>query len=80
MVVAHHMDSKWTLIEKTSHRTKGELIGARRRILSRMKSRGIVPKHQILDNEISEEYIAEIELMKMTYQLVLPDDHRHNIA
>ena len=80
MVVSHHMDSNWTLIETTSHRTTGELIGGRRRILTRMKSRGIVPKHQILDNEISAEYIAEIELTKTTYQLVLPDNHRHNIA
>ena len=80
MVVAHHMDSHWTLIETTSHRTTGELIGARRRILARMKSRGIAPKHQILDNEISAEYIAEIESTKMMYQLVLLDDHCRNIA
>ena len=72
MVVAHHMDSNWTLIETTSHCTTEELIRDRHRILDRMKSRGIVPKHQILDNEISAEYIAEIELTKMTYQLVLP--------
>ena len=79
IVVSHHVDSNWTLIETTSHRTEGGLIGARRRILSRMKKQGIVPKHQVLDNEISTAYVAEIELTKMTYQLMLPNDHRHNI-
>ena len=44
-----------------------------------MKQRGIIPKHQVLDNEISDAYKAEIELTNITYQLVLPDDHRRNI-
>ena len=44
-----------------------------------MKQRGIIPKHQVLDNKIPEAYKAEMELMRMTYQLVLPDDHRRNI-
>ena len=78
-VVAHHVNSKWALIKTTSRRTKGELIGSRRKILTRMKQRGIIPKHQVLENEISEAYKAEIELTSMTYQLVLPDDHCRNI-
>ena len=80
MVVSHHVDSNWTLIKITSHRTEGGLIGARRRILARMKNQGIVPKHQVLDNEISAAYVAEIGITKMTYQLVLPNDHCRNIA
>ena len=80
MVVAHHFDSNWTLIETTSRRTEGGLIGARRRILTRMKKQGIVPKHQVLDNEISAAYVAEIGITKMTYQLVPPNDHRRNIS
>ena len=39
-----------------------------------MKQQGIIPKHQVLENEISEAYKAEIELTNMTYQLVIPDD------
>ena len=80
MVVAHHFDSNWTLIETTSRRTEGGLIGARRRILTRMKKQGIVPKHQVLDNEISAAYVAEIEIKNMTHQMVLPDDHCRSIA
>ena len=45
-----------------------------------MKQRGIISKHQVLENGISEAYKAEIELTSMTYQLVLPDDHRRNMA
>ena len=64
-VVAHHVDSNWTLIETTSCCNEGGLIGARHKILARMKQRGIIPKHQVLDNEISEAYRAEIELTTM---------------
>ena len=45
-----------------------------------MKERGIVPKHQVLDNEISKSYKAEILSTGMTFQLDLPDNHRRNIA
>ena len=80
MVVAHHVDSNWTLIKMTSPRTEGELIRDQHRILARMKKQGILPKHQVLDNEISAAYVADIGPTNMTYQLVLPDDHRRNIA
>ena len=45
-----------------------------------MNQRGIIPKHQVLENEILEAYKAEIELTSMTYQLLLLDYHRRNIA
>ena len=45
-----------------------------------MKHRGIIPKHQVLDNEIPKAYKAEIELTNMTYQIILPDDYCRNIA
>ena len=44
-----------------------------------MKQQGIIPKHQVLENEISEAYKAEIELENVTYQLVLSDDYHQNI-
>ena len=49
-VVTHHIDSNWTLIEKTKRRTEGDLIADGIRILLRIQERGIVPKHQVLDN------------------------------
>ena len=45
-----------------------------------MKLRGIFPKHQVLDNEISAAYKAKIQATHMTYQLVPPDDHHRNIV
>ena len=45
-----------------------------------MKLQGIVPLHQILDNETSQTYKDEICNTGMAYQLVPPDDHRRNIA
>ena len=56
------------------------MIRARRAALFRMKLQHIFPRRQILDNEISEEYKEEIRHTGMTYQLVPPDDHRHNLA
>ena len=56
------------------------MILARRQALARMKIQGIVPTHQVLDNEISKAYKTKIQVTGMTYQLVPPDDHRRNIA
>jgi len=44
-----------------------------------MARRGIIPRHQILNNQ-SSFYKIKIELTKMTYKLVPPDNHCHNLA
>ena len=79
-MVIHEIDSNSTWVEPMKNRTEGEMILARRRALTRMHLQGIIPKHQVLDNEISAAYKAEILATDMTYQLVPPDDHRRNIA
>ena len=56
------------------------MINTRRHALLRMKLQGIVPLHQILDNENSQAYKYEIRNTGMTYQIVPPDNHCHNIA
>ena len=56
------------------------MILERRRALSKMKHKGIVTLHQVLDNEISKYYKDEIRATGMKYQLVPPNDHCHNIA
>ena len=56
------------------------MIKARRNSLKHMKLQGIVPLHQILDNDISEAYKEEILATNMSYQLFPPDDHRRNIS
>jgi hypothetical protein len=45
-----------------------------------MQCCGLIPKHRILDNQASAEYKAAIEASGMTYELVSPKKHRHNIA
>ncbi len=45
-----------------------------------MRRRGLIPKHQILDNQVSAEYKAAIEASGMTYELVPPKEHRRNMA
>ena len=53
-----------------------------------MRRQGIVPKHQILDNQSSArmKLVMEATVLldgstsKMTYEIVPPDEHRCNIA
>ena len=56
------------------------MIAARSNGISHMRAAGLNPKHQILDNEASTKYKASITNSGMTYQLVPPNDHGHNIA
>ena len=77
----YHVDSNSIWVEPTKNKTEGELILARSRALLRMKACGITPRHQVLDNEASADYIRVItEDWKATYQLVPPDIHRRNLA
>ena len=74
------IDSNSIWAEPMKNRTEGEMILARRRALLRMKACGVVPQHQVLDNEASKAYKQEIAETKMSYQQVPPDDHRRNLA
>jgi hypothetical protein len=58
----------------------GKLILARARPLAGMQCCGLIPKHQILNNQASAEYKATIEASGMTYELVPPKEHRRNMA
>ena len=55
-MVIHKIDGNSIWIEPMKNKTQGEMIKARRNALKRMKLQGIVPLHQILDNEIYEAY------------------------
>eukprot|EP00804_Cyclotella_cryptica_P002855 CCRYP_009391-RA/>CCRYP_009391-RA protein AED:0.18 eAED:0.18 QI:0/0/0/1/1/1/2/0/800 len=79
-MILYQTDSNSIWVEPTKNRTKGELIQARNRALSRMQACGLSPKRQVLDNEASAAYKQAILDSGMTYQLVPPDDHRRNVA
>ena len=55
-MILHEIDGNYTWIESMKNKTEGEMILAWRRALERMKAQGIVPTHQVLDNEISTAY------------------------
>ena len=55
-MVIHDIDGNSTWVEPMNKKTQGGMIKARRNALKRMKLQGVVPLHQILDNEISEAY------------------------
>ncbi len=80
IMILHNVDSNSSWAEAMKNNTKGKLILARQRALARMKQCGIVPTHQILDNQASAAYKTAIETSKMTYQLVPPNNHRQNMA
>jgi hypothetical protein len=74
------MDSNSSWSKALKNNSEGELILACRCALAQMARRGIVPRHQILNNQLSFAYKTKIELTKMTYKLVLSNDHCCNLA
>ncbi len=80
IMILHDVDSNLSWAEAIKNNTKGELILAQQRALARMKRCGIVPMHQILNNQASTAYKTAIETSKMMYQLVPLNDHQQNMA
>jgi hypothetical protein len=79
-MVLCEIDSNSILVEPLRNRTEGELMKTYQKLVDRLKSYGIIPKHHILDNEASEDFKATILSNGMDYQLVPPHIHRRNIA
>jgi len=88
IMLVHHVDSNSTWVEPLKKQLEGTLIVARTKILEQMRLQGIVPKHQILDNQCSARMklamdttvLLDGSISKMTYELVPPDEHQRNIA
>ena len=74
MVVAES-DGDAILYQPVRNKEAGSLIKAWQEIIDRLKRSGIKPKHQTLDNEISNEWKLAIEKEQMTYQLAPPGGH-----
>ena len=87
-MLIHHFDSNPTWVEPLKNQTERFLIAARAAILEQMRRQGIIPKHQILDNQCSARMKLAMEATvlldgstsKMTYELVPPEEHWRNIA
>jgi hypothetical protein len=82
-MLLHHANSNSMWVDPLKNQKEPTLIAARTRALKQMRRQGIVPKHQILDNQchglmkqaIEETMLSEGSISKMTYELVLPEEH-----
>ncbi len=75
IMVIHNVDSNSLWAEALKDNTGNKLILAQAQALARMRKVGIVPKHQVLDNQASTAYKKAIDDSDMMYKLVPPDDH-----
>ncbi len=80
VMILHHVDSNSSWLEAMQNQSGCELILARARALARMQRCGLIPKHQIFDNQASAEYKAAIKASSMTYELVPPKEHQCTMA
>jgi hypothetical protein len=87
-MLLHHINSNSMWVEPLKDQKEPTLIAARTRALKQMWQQGIVPKHQILDNQchglmkqaIKETTLSDGSILKMTYELVPPEEHQRNMA
>ncbi len=68
-MILHNVDSNLSWVEAFKNNTGGELILAPALALERMRKAGIVPKHQILENQKSAAYEEAIRASGMTFKL-----------
>ncbi len=80
VMILHHVDSNSSWSEAMQNQSGGKLILACAQALARMQRCGLIPKHQILDNQASTEYKAAIETSGIPYELVPLKEHQHNMA
>jgi hypothetical protein len=80
IMVIHNVNSNSLWVEALKNNTSGKLILGRAWALEHVWKAGIVPKHQVLDNQASVAYKKAIGNSDVTYALVPPDNHQCNIA
>ena len=80
IMVIHNVDSNSLWVEALKDNTGSKLILAHTRALEQMIKVGIIPKHQVLNNQALAAYKKAIGDSDMTYELVPPDDHQCNMA
>jgi hypothetical protein len=80
MVLTMKSDSSAIHIEPMKNRSAGEMVQAYQALSDPLNATGIFPLEHILNNKCSALFKQQIQLNKMTYQLVPLSDHRHNRA
>ena len=79
-MVAHDNDNNAILAEAMPSRTSASMLTAYKEIHRILTSRGFRPQYQPLDNEISKEFKAFFEEIKVDFQLTPAGSHRRNIV
>ncbi len=82
VMLLHHVNSNSFWVEPLKNQAEGSLIAKQMQALKQMRKQGIVPKHQILDNQCSAHMKLAMEsttlsdglVSKMTYELIPPED------
>jgi hypothetical protein len=80
ILVVYDYNSNFIYAEPMKNRTKVVILAAYQRVISLLKSRGLQPKLQKLDNKASQilqQYMVEENI---NFQLVPPGLHRRNAA
>ena len=81
VMVMCEIDGNQILVESMTSRRTAQLIRAYTALLDRLKTQGIYPKMQFLDNEAPDELKQFIrDVKKIDVQLITPHNHRANIA
>jgi hypothetical protein len=88
IMLLHHISSNSMWVEPLKNQKEPMLIAAQTCTLEQMRQQGIVPKHQILDNQchglmkqaIEETMLSDRSISKMTYKLIPPKEYQWNMA
>ncbi len=78
IMVLTKSDGSAILIEPKKNRSAGDLVRAYQAFIDCLNATGIFPLEHILDNKCSALFKQQIQLNKVTYQLVPPHHHRRN--
>ena len=79
-IIIHDIDINYTWVEPQRIEKRKKQCFGKIWSLKRTKLCGIIPKHQVLDNEASKAYKDSIPESVMIYQLLPPYGHRQNVA
>ena len=80
LMIMCEIDSNAILMESMRDRTASGMIKTYQKMVDKLNACDIYPRHQVLENEILEEYKVTIQHNKVTFGWVLTRDHRRNIA
>jgi hypothetical protein len=80
IMVIRNVNINSSYAEALKDNTSGKFILAWAQALEQMQNAGIVPKHQVLDNQASAAYKKAIGGSDITYELVPSDDNQCNMA